>query len=166
MALARAYSGDTSLVPRYIGFMYGDAASPLLPQAGRNVSWKECEEAAAGISGGGISVSRLSGSPRVDAVVPDIGSDDSNNSNDSNDSNDSGGSGGVYVVKFNAITRSGSSSGGVAGEYVYRALLLGDPPCGGSGYSVLAVADLGSGGVYRKKPDGYEISLDWSVAFK
>ena len=86
------------------------------------------------------------------------------------------------VVEFSAISRTGRDgiyandiNAGTPycgplqdGNFIYRAVLLGDGPnpCGEESYTVLAMVDLTSNGAYRKKPEGYELALDWRVSFE
>ena len=58
----------------------------------------------------------------------------------------------------------GSVTDGMA---IYRAVLLGDGnnPCVDP-YTVLAMVDLKKNGVYRQKPESYELALDWRVMFE
>jgi hypothetical protein len=86
------------------------------------------------------------------------------------------------VVEFSAISRTDRDgiyandiNGGTPycgplsdGDFIYRAVLLGDgkDPCGDEPYTVLAMVDLTHANTYRKKPEGYELSLDWRVSFE
>ena len=175
-AVAAAYGGDTSLVPKYIGFVYGDDASPteIADVSDRDMRWDDVKEEMKTI-GGNILVCRFLSPPEL-STNPGSG--------DSNDSNDRGY--GEYknnAVTFRACTRSGaagtyafdtSSESGFAGEfgdgmYLYHAVLLGEVPCQSCQeereYTVLARVSLEKGGRFRKKPEDYELALDWKVSF-
>lgn len=177
-AVAAAYGGDTSLVPRYIGFIYGDDPSPteLASLSDRDMSWSDVGAEMRRI-GGNILVSRFSSVPELST---NPGYEDSN---DSNDSNDAGPRYNGNAVTFRACTRSGaagtyafdtSTGSGFAGEfgdgmYLYHAVLLGDGRCrrcqDEREYVVLARVSLAKGGSFRMKPEDYELSLDWKVTF-
>lgn len=187
--MAAAYGGDTRRVPKYIGFIYGNADSPALPPIERGMTMQSIRSMIEGIGGkANMQVDRFNRRPTVgdyesfgiqeDYLCGDSG--DSSDSNDSNDSNDGRRYSG-NVVEFHAMTRSGYdgfyaneivSDGPYAGPLtkgmaLYRAVLLGDGenPCEDP-YTVLAMVDLRKNGVYRKKPEGYELALDWRVIFE
>lgn len=162
--MAAAYGGDSSRIPKYVGFVYGPASQPALEPVSRDMDWDSVREAIAAV-GGNMQVVRFSRKPTISRPGPD-------------ESND----GGEYegnTVEFHAISRSGvdgvyaddtSGQSGFAGQltagmYLYRSVLLGDPANCEDGYTVLGMADLAKGGSYRAKPDNYELALDWRVTF-
>jgi hypothetical protein len=179
-AVAAAYGGDTSLVPKYIGFIYGNDASPteLSEVTDRDMRWDDVKAEMKRI-GGNILICRFISTPELSTNYGPLDSTDSLDCNDE---------GGVYennAVTFRSCTRSGaagtyafdtSSESGFAGEfddgmYLYHAILLGDIPCQASScqeekkYTVLARVSLEKGGRFRKKPEDYELALDWKVSF-
>jgi len=168
--LAAAYGGDASRIPKYIGYLYaGDDKVP--PPITRDMTWKSVKQIAKDI-GGNIQVNRFSRKPStyVSEIV------------DSNDQPLYTGN----VVEFHAVSRSGvdgeygadisgmSNFAGPlhSGDTIYRAILLGDGiPCDDENkYTVLAMVDMakdiGGSKTYRKKPDNYELAIDWRVTFE
>lgn len=166
-ALAAAYGGDSSYIPKYIGFIYSDNQDAVLPPISRDMNISSVKEEVESIRGNMLVV-RFSRKPTI--------------SNDSADgSNDS-----PYVgntVTFHAVTRSGvdgiyfddttgdSQYAGqlTAGKTLHRAVLLGDGSnlCDANDrYTVLAMVDLKKNGKYRQKPADYELALDWRVTFE
>lgn len=189
-AMAAAYGGDTSRVPRYIGFIYGTEEAPALPPIDRDMTMDSVRSLVESIGNANMQVCRFSRKPTVGdydtfGVQPGpVCPEDSNDSNDSNDLNDSAESEKRYfgnVVEFHAMTNTGVdgdyafetyAGGPFAGELtdgmaIYRAVLLGDGknPCVDP-YTVLAMVDLKKNGVYRQKPESYELALDWRVMFE
>lgn len=177
-AVAAAYGGDPSLSPRFIGFVYGQSASPteIATVSDRDMRWADVKAEMKKI-GGNILVCRFISPPEV-SVNP--------SSEDSNDLSDSNDGASVYegnAVTFRAVTRSGaagtyafdtSGESGFAGEfddgmYLYHAVLLGEVACqrcqDEREYRVLARVSLEKGGRFRKKPSDYELALDWRVSF-
>lgn len=157
--MAEAYGGDTTRVPRYIGFIYGTDPSPSFTDVTRDVDWGSLVEDIRS-KGCNMQIVRLSRRPEV--VDDDSGS---------------------HSVVFSAVTRSGAADylgteqdgfagplgGGVTDVYIYRAVLLGNSgKCGDDGnwYVVLAMVDMDKGLGYRPKPAQYELALDWKVSFK
>ena len=180
--MAEAYGGDTSRVPKYMGFIYGPGVNGS-PDAMTPVTRFQSMDTIRGMVesiGGNMQVVRFNRRPTV-CTYDEFGYDDSTDSTDSTDSNDRGPYFG-NVVEFHAVTRSGrdgvyvgQTSSGTPyadefsdGDILYRAVLLGDSrnPCEGDPYVVLAMVDLKKDGTYRKKPAGYELSVDWRVAFE
>ena len=140
--MAEAYGGDSSRVPKFMGFVYGASQSGA-PALGSGTVWQDLEALPSGFA---VQVVTLSRPPYV---VPHDGESPTK-------------------VVFSGVTRSGES-GFKAGsrvfgdtDYVSHAVLLGAGKCGSpQPYTVLAVAVLG-----KTKPSEYEIALDWSVSFK
>ena len=48
-------------------------------------------------------------------------------------------------------------------DVIYQAVLIGSN--GGKNY-ILSRVSLDDGGNYLKKPDGFEIALDWTIVFR
>lgn len=180
-AIAAAYGGDVSMVPKYVGFIYGPDANPpsLSDPTNRYMKWKDVKAEVKAISGN-IQVARFSFKPTIG--VPDRG--EGGDSNDSNDSYRDAARESNYdgnAVTFHACTRSGNvgkyafstaKGSGFAkpfgnGMYIYHAMLLSprtDCECEEAEYNVLARVSLYKNG-YRRKPKDYELALDWCVTF-
>lgn len=172
-AVAAAYGGDTSCIPKYIGFIYGNDSSPteLAEVTDRDMRWSDVKSEMKEI-GGNILVCRFISTPELSTNEGEPGSDDQ----PSGEYHDN-------AVTFRSCTRSGaagtyafdtSEESGFAGEfkdgmYLYHAVLLGDVPCQScqeeKQYRILARVSLEKGGRFRKKPEDYELALDWKVSF-
>ena len=139
--VARAYAGDMSGIPSKIAFLYGSTSSPAtaVPSA-RNTSWADVASSFSYVE------TPFSYAPTV--TVSDADADTGYSSN---------------RVVFHGRTQGIDDAGDV---YVYAACLVG-ADSGGSP-RLLAVVDLGTGTpkTYRKKPDDFELSIDWAVTFK
>jgi len=173
--LAAAYGGDSTRIPRYIGFVYGPELVQL-PPVSRDETFRTIDSLCSSF-GLNMQVDRFSRPPTVGNYSV-FGTEDE----DSSDSTDSDSPYDSNVVEFHAVTRSGrngvypmdtdesSAYAGPLGKdmYLYRAVLLGDGkyPCVGDPYTVLAVADLMKNGSYRQKPENYELAFDWRVVFE
>lgn len=121
-AIAAAYAGDTSLVPRKVAFLYSTQQKEL--SINQETTWLDVVN-----SGYSMNIVNFSYRPTVDS----------------------------NLVTFHAMTQ-GDLSGNI-----YAACLLGDTRSGRDDeYEVLAIVDLGG----RKKPDDFELSIDWTVKFK
>ena len=172
-AVAAAYGGDDTFVPKYIGFIYGGDSSPteLADLSDRDMRWDDVKSEMKRI-GGNILVCRFISPPELSTNQPDPGSAEE----DPKEYSDN-------AVTFRSCTRSGaagtyafdtSEESGFAGEfgdgmYLYHAVLLGDGPCQScqeeKEYRILARVSLEKGGRFRKKPEDYELALDWKVSF-
>lgn len=163
--MASAYGGDSSRIPKYVGFLYGGGDSPAeLPIVDRDMDWDSVRQLAEDIHGN-ILVVRFSSAPSIEQEEP-VESNDGQSPYKGN------------VVVFHAVTRTGSdgdyaedTSGQSkfatkldSGMFVYRTILLGDPADCSDGYTVLGMADLKKGS-YRRKPADYELAVDWRVTF-
>jgi hypothetical protein len=173
-SVAAAYGGDTSLVPRYIGFVYGNDPSPteLAEVVDRDMRWDEVKSEMKRIVGN-ILVCRFVAPPELSTNPGEPDSAESSGSGEYENN----------AVTFRSCTRSGaagtyafdtSEESGFAGEfgdgmYLYHAVLLGDVPCQScqeeKRYRILARVSLEKGGRFRKKPEDYELALDWKVSF-
>lgn len=104
--MAEAYGGDTSRVPKYMGFIYG-GDGVVLPPVSASTSWSDLADDLVGKCN--IQISRFSRRPEVVVGDGSDGSDDADaDSNDSNDSNDVVRRGASVV--FTAVTRSGDGA--------------------------------------------------------
>ena len=175
-AVAAAYGGDVSMVPKYVGFIYGPDANPpsLSDPTNRYMEWSDVKAEVKAFSGN-IQIARFSFKPTISAPAKD------DEDGDSNDSNDEESYYNGNAVTFHACTRSGdagkyafdtSRGSGFAkkfgnGMYIYHAMLLSpktDCECEEREYNILARVSLYKNG-YRKKPKDYELALDWCVTF-
>ena len=162
--LAEAYGGDQSRIPKYIGFIYGSSGDITVPDITRSMSWDKLTDEVE-LMHANILVQRFSRKPDVSINDPDNTKEYFGN-----------------AVSFHAITRSGAggtyafdTSGEYNfatefgdGSYIYQAVLLGDSrnPCSKTNpYSVLGRVSMAKGGVFRQKPENYELSVDWTVSF-
>lgn len=177
-AVAAAFGGDPSYIPARIGFIYGDQeAMPTESVITRNQSWDELME----------ELGSSNGNTTVDIQVvgfsyaPTLGGE-------KRASGDSGGSGssdpegddychilstGSNAITFHAVSNS-QDKGAMfgtdtfhSGSYIYQCVLLGYHA---GKYYVIARASLkdfsqGGEGRYLRKPDGFEVALDWTVVF-
>lgn len=182
-AVAAAFGGDPSYIPARIGFIYGDQETmPTESVITRNQSWDELME----------ELGSSNGNTTVDIQVvgfsyaPTLGGE-------KRASGDSGGSGssdpegddychilstGSNAITFHAVSNS-QDKGAMfgtdtfhSGSYIYQCVLLGYhvTPDGVGKYYVIARASLkdfsqGGEGRYLRKPDGFEVALDWTVVF-
>lgn len=192
-AMAAAFGGDPSYIPARIGIIYGDSST--MPTGTDEISryqdWDQLYEDLSGaFQGATVDVQvvdfsyapSLGGEPRPDRPSDSSGSGDSSGSDSSADG---GGDDYNHILRTgsNAITFhavSNSQKRGVlfdsdtftAGSYIYQCLLLGYH---NGRYYILARAPLSitepssSGGglhmVYLQKPKGFEVAIDWTVAF-
>ena len=167
-AMASAFGGDPSYIPARVGFIYGD--SDTLPNAlsspiTRSQSWgdlKKCD-------GYDILVVGFSYSPTLGYAPANEEAakkeDDYTNYNKLK-------AGGSNATTFHVV--SNSTDAGIGGStwtagtgYVYQAVLLGyhavddktDP------YYILSRVSLDDNGSYKRKPSGFEVALDWTIAF-
>lgn len=175
-AMAAAFGGDPTFIPSRIGFIYGSRETlPFDGVISRDQTWE----------GLGYELTRA-GSSTADVQVvgfsygPTLGPDPSGGSSDSSGSSgeDSGEDGrysntkasGANAVTFHAVSNS-SDAGAfgsdvfIAGNYLYQAVLLSADRSTGKTY-IIARVSLDEGGEYRRKPDGFEVAIDWTVSFR
>ena len=186
-ALAAAYGGDTSLVPKYMGFIYGngtDAGADLGP-SGREMSLETIQNIVGAIGNANVLITGFSRPPTISSSSVALSQPENENSAESDVLSPGDPELPSYqgnVVEFHAVTRTQGGTylfdtsadspyaGPMAdGSVIYRVVLLGDSrtPCKtGSRYTVLAMADLKKNGTYRAKPASYELALDWRVTFE
>lgn len=168
-ALAAAYGGDSSLVPRYMGFIYRPKVTDVAGNA---------------LDTSSVNISRLSSITSLGTELKSInaGLHIVDFSYRPTLSVDKGGidssieylSGDVYlnnVVTFHAHTVSGvkdyfdpeNMEDLGDGSEILAAVLLGKL---GDEYRVLAIISLkGNSDTFKSKPTGFELALDWKVTF-
>ena len=182
-AVAAAFGGDPSYIPARIGFIYGDQeVMPTESVITRNQSWGKLME----------ELGSSNGNTTVDIQVvgfsyaPTLGGE-KRASGDSGDSGSSDPEGDDYchilstgsnAITFHAVSNS-QDKGAMfgtdtfhSGSYIYQCVLQGYhvTPDGVGKYYVIARASLkdfsqGGEGRYLRKPDGFEVALDWTVVF-
>ena len=191
-AMAAAFGGDPSYIPAKVGFIYGDKSTiPIGEEITRNQDWgllKSTLKASDPSANVDVQVVGFSYSPTLGGERPspapspspggtDPGADSGTDSGTDSGDGGSVGSGGDYssllpggsnAITFHAV--SNSQDGGAfgrpaftSGKYVYQAVLLGSH--GGRNYIISRVS-LKEGGAYRAKPSGFELALDWTIAFR
>ena len=177
-AMAAAFGGDLSYVPSKVGFIYvpsigsqssSSSSVDSIPDISRRQSWdlliSELEDLSADVQVVGFSYSpSLGGDPS-----PDGSSSSSSPSSDSSD----GDYNNIKPTGSNAVTFHAVSNSSVNGyretgvfktnDVIYQAVLIGSN--GGKNY-ILSRVSLDDGGNYLKKPDGFEIALDWTIVFR
>jgi hypothetical protein len=177
-AVAAAFGGDPSYIPARIGFIYGDN-DIFEAKIEREQSWDELMEDLGGGSGGSAADVQIVGF----SYAPTLGGE---KRAPSGDSGSSGGSSdptgddychilstGSNAITFHAVSNS-QDKGAMfgtdtfhSGSYIYQCVLLGYHA---GKYYVIARASLkdfsqGGEGRYLRKPDGFEVALDWTVVF-
>ena len=178
-AVAAAFGGDPSYIPARIGFIYGDqAVMPTESVITRNQSWDELMEELGSSSGNATVDIQVVGF----SYAPTLGGEKRAPSGDSGSSDPSGDdychilSTGSNAITFHAVSNSqdaGTMFGSDtfhSGSYIYQCVLLGYHA---GKYYVIARASLkdfseasgSAGGQYLRKPDGFEVALDWTVVF-
>jgi len=178
--LAAAYGGDTTRIPKYVGFIYSDNQDAVLQPITRNMTLASIRAEVEDIAGNMLVV-RFSRRPSIAVnVAPEPEDSCDNMISEGSPETD------VYqgnIVEFHAVTRSdkdgiyesSTSADSVfagpltSGKAIHRAVLLGDGrnPCEESDrYTVLAMVDLKKHKTYRLKPENYELALDWRVTFE
>lgn len=172
-AMAAAFGGDPSYIPAKVGFIYGDKSTiPIGEEITRSQDWGLLEstlEASDPSANVDVQVVGFSYSPTLggESPAPAPGGD-SSDSPDSGDDYSNILPGGSNAITFHAV--SNSQDGGAfgkpvftSGKYIYQAVLLGSH--GGRNYIISRVS-LKEGGAYRAKPSGFELALDWTIAFR
>ena len=176
-AVAAAFGGDPSFIPARIGFIYGDqAVMPSESETGdsssgisRVQSWSALAEELQAASGSVVDVQVVNFS-----YAPSLGGEKDAGSSSSGSSEESDYnhilSTGSNAITFHAVSNS-SDRGVLHGSdafsasknnYIYQCLLLGYYQ---GDYYIIARASLKDGDKYLKKPEGFEIALDWTVVF-
>jgi len=139
--------------PEAIGLIYGATASPSIPHPSttREHTWENVGEEVEDISGN-VAILPLSLVPSVSVDGSDYSSNVATFSANTATISDYVFSGGTYADEISTIDP----------VYFYQVLLLSGVP---GAYTIFARASLLSGGVYKSKPDDYELALQWSVKF-
>ncbi len=178
-AMAAAFGGDPSYIPARMGFIYGDKSNPDMSPITRAQDWTgviEEIESAGGDATLDVQIVGFSYLPTLGGSNP--APTDSSDSSDSSDPGDSGSDtsegdynhilpGGSNAITFHAVSNS-LDSGWLGkrpfhnGDYIYHAVLLGYHK---GDYYVISRVTLENNGTYLRKPDGFEVALDWTVAF-
>lgn len=183
-AMAAAFGGDPSYIPAKIGFIYGDQqVMPTESVITRDQSWEKLEEELRSGSESAtvdVQVVGFSYSPSLGAAEPEPDPSSSGSSSGSGVDDhgeelyDAGDychikSTGSNAITFHAVSNS-QDSGAVsgteafrAGMYIYQAVLLGVHD---GRKHIISRVSLKEGDKYLRKPDGFEIALDWTVVFK
>lgn len=181
-AMAAAFGGDPSYIPSRIGYIYGDKSEfptgdeSSEKEISRYQDWDSlCNELRSASQSATIDVQVVgfSYSPTLggEGVVPAGSSSSPDSSSDPCEGGDYGHilPTGSNAITFHAVSNS-QDAGAVfsteafkTGNYIYQCLLLGYH---NGQYYILARASLKDGERYLSKPDGFEISLDWTVAFR
>ena len=191
-AMAAAFGGDPSYIPSRIGFIYGNKeAMPTESVITRDQSWNQLVEEldSSGDSANvDVQVVGFSYHPTLGAEEPAPVSGDSSSYGSSSSSGSSSGSDsgsdssqdeesdynnilptGSNAITFHAVSNSHDIGSALskdpfqAGNYIYQAVLLGYH---GARYYILSRVSLKDGDSYLRKPDGFEVALDWTVAFR
>lgn len=180
-AMAAAFGGDPSYIPARIGFIYGDqenmptGESSAPGSISRSQTWRSlCEELESAEEGAviDIQVVGFSYAPTLGAgLAPDQGSSGSSGGGSSGNDGDYCNilPTGSNAITFHAVSNSqdiGAVSGSDAfasGNRIYQCVLLGFHE---NNYYVIARASLKDGDSYLRKPDGFEVALDWTVTFR
>lgn len=165
-AMAAAFGGDTSYVPSRVGFVYGSEQSEWIGGViTRDQSWDRLKEELAS-QGADVQVVGFSYSPSLGGEKPN-GESSSSGTDGGDGDYDHIKSGGANAITFHAVSNSsdaGEASGTqfAAQSFIYQAVLLGFH---GGEYYVISRVSLDDGGIFRRKPDGFEVALDWTVVF-
>jgi hypothetical protein len=175
-AMAAAFGGDPSYIPSEIGFIYGSAEGSFSGEITRSQDWNsllgELESNKAD-----VQVVRFSYSPSLGGEKGSGGSDSSgSDSSSSSVQYDEGGDytnikpTGSNAITFHAVSNSQDegarkTSAFKKNDYVYQAVLLGYHQ--GKHYVISRVSlfddDLRQ---YLRKPDNFEVALDWTIVFR
>lgn len=176
-AMAAAFGGDADYIPCRVGFIYGNQAEmPIDSAISRDQSWSQLVEdlsAASQTSTIDVQIVGFSYPPTLGgekpAPAPSGSSDSSDSGDDSGDDYNHLLPGGSNAITFHAVSNSqdyGAAFGNAAfhnGDYIYQALLLG---MHSGKYYILSRVSLKDGDRYLRKPDGFEVALDWTVVFR
>ena len=176
-AMAAAFGGDPSYIPSRIGFIYGSQSGSFAGEITRSQNWNSLlDELSANKAD--VQVVQFSYSPSLGGEKPAPASDSSGSSSSSGSSDpfDGGDYTNIKPTGSNAITFHAVSNSQDAGEivkterfktndYIYQAVLLGYK---GGKYYVLSRVSLFDDKImgYLRKPDNFEVALDWTVVFR
>lgn len=171
-AMAAAFGGDPSYIPARIGFIYGPDSATLSGSIGRSQNWDDLK----------LELGNASADVQIVAFSysPSLGGWPTDGSSSSSESGDSGSDApsdyctikptGSNAVTFHAVSNSqdqgelGSPAFG-NGDTIFQAVLLGLGRTAGE-YYVISRVSLDKDGTPQKKPQGFELALDWTIVFK
>ena len=172
-AMAAAFGGDPSYIPAFVGFIYGND-STLFDESTitRMQSWDSIMEELSSVTGSIVDVQVVSFSypPSLGGEKPAPEPSGSSSDSGSDESSDYCNilPGGSNAITFHAVSNS-TDDGAMfgtdsfkSGDFIYQAILLGRK---NGKYYVLSRVSLMDGGEYLRKPDGFEVALDWTVVF-
>lgn len=164
-SMAAAFGGDPSYIPSKVGFIYGPSDSTWSKGLdNRDQSWEKLKGEL--ISGVDVQVVDFS-------YAPTLGRDNSGDSSYDPDNYTNILPTGSNAITFHAV--SNSSDKGVVNQTaafqtddrLLQAVLLGHK-IGSNGqdqYYIIARVSLVDGSTYKQKPQGFEVALDWTIAF-
>jgi len=156
--MARLLGGDQAYVPRYMGFVYGAAATPTLAPIARATTWADiAAELADPAVTGNMLISPLSTSPSYSV-------DGSASYYTGNSTGLIAHSGATYEYGF--PTGGGSYAGPlIDGYYFYQALIL-TRLVQGTTVQYLPFARVSLlDGTYPEKLSGFELALFWNISY-
>jgi len=153
--IAQLLAGVADAAPSAIGVVYGTAELPSLehPSATRAHTIEALAEQIGAI-GGNMAIMPLSLTPSISVSDADL----------------YGGNVATFSANTGAVASYAFSGSPFCGElgtldpvYFYQLVLLSGIP---GAYTVFARATLLSGGVYKARPDGYHLAVQWPVTIK
>ena len=170
-AMAAAFGGDPSYIPSRVGFIYGPEGAEFVGGIDRLQTWDMLIEEL-GRAEADVQVVSFS-------YAPSLGGEDVPVDGSSSSSDSSGSSPGVdpyctikptgsNAITFHAVSNSTDPGARNTGafkkdHYIYQAVLLARHDY--ENYIISRVS-LDRGGEYLKKPDGFEVALDWTIVFR
>lgn len=168
-AMAAAFGGDPSYIPSRIGFIYGASDGGFVGEISRRQSWESLLNELADNSAD-VQVVPFSCSPTLGGIGFDDGSSSSSSGSGDGDYTNIKPTG-SNAVTFHAVSNSQDTGEIVKTErfktndYIYQAVLLGYK---GGKYYVLSRVSLFEDKImdYLRKPDNFEVALDWTVVFR
>ena len=142
--MARLVAGAANAAPSHIGVVYGSDALPSFvnPEITRDHDWESLAEEV-GAVGGNIAIMPLSLTPSVSGRVA------------------------TFSANSGTISRYGFDGAPYAGPvstldplYFYQVVLLD------AEHRIFARSTLLDSGVYRAKPEDYDLAIQWAITFK
>lgn len=165
-AMAAAFGGDPSYIPSMVGFIYGKSNGSFVGDITRRQSWDDLMDSLNDNSAD-IQIVSFSYSPSLGGENTDPSGSSSSGENESDYSN-------IKPTGSNAITFHAVSNSQDAGfleteafktnDYIYQAVLLGYN--GGKRYVISRVSLKDPNLGYLRKPENFEVALDWTVVFR
>lgn len=168
-AMAAAFGGNPSYIPARVGFIYGGSGSAIDGAISRSQSWDALMDQLKA-NDADIQVVSFSYSPSLGGEKPDSSSSESDSSSDPGGDYSNIKPGGSNAVTFHAVSNSqdvGERDKTKAfgyGDSIYQAVLLGLHDGKYYVLSRVSLADKSAG--YLKKPENFEVALDWTVVFR